>query len=88
MKPITNEQDDEPTFCWQLPQGPETNLLDIYFDIETNRWESFEFMYKDLISNVGKGDEEKPTQSAAVNAGRIGKKELIFTEFIPTIETT
>ena len=79
LKPIANEQDDEPTFCWQLPQGPDTNLLDIYFDIESNRWESFEFMYLDLISNVGKGEEQQHQQAVAVNAGRIGKKELIFT---------
>jgi len=72
-----------------LPQGPETNLLDIYFDIETNRWESWDFLHNRSASHLlSRDDDSMQTLGPAAGAGAVDRKAALFAEFIPTIETT
>jgi hypothetical protein len=81
-KPATLENLDEVSFK-PLPQGRDTNLMSIYFDLDSNRWEMIESVFSVPNANFDRA-ESSQSLSATDRSRRTEKKTDLFTNFIQT----
>ena len=71
------EPEKPPYFLTPIP--PNSNLFDLYFDLETNTWNEWESLK--LNPNKNSSQDDQADQAAMKRNGSA------FTKFIPTIET-